>query len=62
MEEKRHVFSRRGFLAGAGGLGGVVFLAACGAVPVAQTGEMAEDEPEAEEEEEFDDDDEFEDE
>ena len=53
MEEKRHVFSRRGILAGAGGLGGVVFLAACGAIPVAQTGEMADDkepEPEAKEE------------
>lgn len=52
MEEKRHVFSRRGFLAGAGGLGGVVFLAACGAVPVAQTGEMAEEEAPAKEAEE----------
>ena len=52
MQEKRHVFSRRGFLAGAGGLGGAVFLAACGAVPVADTGEMAADdapEPEAKE-------------
>ena len=52
MQEKRHVFSRRGFLAGAGGLGGAVFLAACGAVPVADGGETAADdapEPEAKE-------------
>lgn len=49
MQEKLHVFSRRGFLAGAGGIGGVVLLAACGVVPVAQTGEMADDkEPEPE--------------
>lgn len=53
MQDKRYAFSRRGLLAGAGGLGGVVFLAACGAVPVADTGEMADDkepEPEAKEE------------